>query len=73
MTKRILWTALAAGLGAGAAFAQAISDGYQDPVAPRVVPALDPSVDWWTILYFVVACLGIAVVSFKNARRTHLD
>ena len=66
MTKRILWTAVVAVLGAGAAAAQTVSDGYQ-------APPQEPSIDWWTILYFVVACLGIAVVSFKSARRTHLD
>ena len=51
----------------GAALAQPIvRDGYQ------ALPT-EPAVDWWTILYFVVACLGAAVVGFKNARRTHLD
>ena len=51
----------------GAAFAQqVVGDGWH-------ASPLEPSVDWWTILYFVVACLGCAVVAFKSARRTHLD
>ena len=66
MTKSTLWTAAAAILGAGEAFAQTVSDGY-------AVPPIVPSIDWWTILYFVVASVGVAVVSFKSARRTHLD
>jgi hypothetical protein len=51
----------------GAAYAQPIvRDGYQ-------ASPLEPPTDWWTILYFVVACLGAAVVGFKSAHRTHLD
>ena len=66
MTKRILWTTLAAALGAGNAFGQTVSDGY-------LAPPLEPSIDWWVLLYFVVGCAGIAVVAFKSAKRTHLD
>jgi hypothetical protein len=52
----------------GTAMAQQriVGDGY-------LAPPMEPTMDWWTILYFVVACLGTAVVGFKNARRTHLD
>ena len=66
MTKRILWAVEAAVLGAGASFAHASADGY-------LAPPMEPSIDWWVLLYFVVGCAGIAVVAFKSAKRTHLD
>jgi hypothetical protein len=52
----------------GAAYGQPIApgDGYR-------AGAQEPPTDWWSILYFVVACLGAAVVGFKSAHRTHLD
>ena len=33
----------------------------------------DGPVPWLAILYTLVACAGIGVVAFKNAKRTHLD
>ena len=36
-------------------------------------PVLDYNPPWLGILYSVVFLAGVAVVSFKNARRTHLD
>ena len=35
--------------------------------------ALEDKVQWIAVLYAVIALLGIAVVAFKNAKRTHLD
>ena len=68
MTKRIVAMVAACVVGAGAAFAQeqAAGDGY-------LARPMDPSIDWWTILYFVVAVAGMAVVGFKKSGRTHLD
>ena len=69
MSKTALWAAWAAvGSAATALAADANGDGYA-----AVCPPVQPPIDWWTLLYFVVACLGIAVVAFKSARRTHLD
>jgi hypothetical protein len=57
-------------LGAGAAFAQGQPGG--DGFAPLIRP-MEPTIDWLTILYFVVALAGMAVVGFKKSGRTHLD
>jgi hypothetical protein len=68
MTKRIVWMSAVLLLGAATAFAQqqAVGDGFQ-------APSFEPSIDWWTILYFVVAAAGTFVVGFKSPGRTHLD
>ena len=70
MTKRIVCALMALACLAGTAavtLAQEVKgDGYE-------APAIDPSIDWWTILYFVVAAAGMAVVAFKGSGRTHLD
>lgn len=50
-------------LSAGAALGQ---DGYEAPEIETRVPVS-------AIGYALVFLLGIAVVGFKNARRTHLD
>ena len=70
MTKRIVAMVAAWAVGAGAAFAQeqAAGDGFANLINP-----MEPSIDWWTILYFVVALAGMAVVGFKKSGRTHLD
>jgi len=36
-------------------------------------PALQATTSFWPILCTAVALLGICVVAFKNARRSHLD
>lgn len=36
-------------------------------------PELESSLSFWPILCAVIALLGISVVGFKNARRSHLD
>ena len=36
-------------------------------------PELESSTPFWPILCTVVALLGICVVAFKNAKRSHLD
>jgi hypothetical protein len=36
-------------------------------------PEIEGKVPWMAITYSVVALAGIAVVGFKNAKRTHLD
>lgn len=41
-------------------------DGY-------TVEGMASSTPWLAILYTVVALGGVAVVGFKNSRRTHLD
>ena len=38
--------------------------------APKIEDGATP---WTAIIYSVVALAGIAVVGFKNAKRTHLD
>lgn len=41
-------------------------DEYTTPTRKSQVP-------WMAILYTAVGLIGIAVVAFKHARRTHLD
>ena len=68
MTKGIVWAAAAVLVGAATALGQpqVVGDGF-------VAPSIEPSIDWLTILYFVVAGAGMAVVGFKSSGRTHLD
>jgi hypothetical protein len=45
--------------------------GAQDAAsAPKIE---DGGTPWTAIIYSIVALAGIAVVGFKNAKRTHLD
>ena len=34
---------------------------------------LENKVQWIAVLYAAISLIGIAVVAFKNAKRTHLD
>ena len=68
MTKRLIAAAGTLILSGVALGQPIIGDGYNAWRAQT-----PPPMDWWTILYFVVACAGAAAVGFKNARRTHLD
>jgi hypothetical protein len=72
MTKRIVATIAVLALGAGVAFAQqqqqVVGDGYT-----ALVKSMEPSIDWWTILYFVVSGGALAAIGFKSSGRTHLD
>lgn len=43
------------------------------PAAPPEPPVIEAANSWLTIAYAVVGLVGICVVAFKNARRTHLD
>jgi len=52
---------------AGVAAPALADDGYT-----KLVPGAKFS-PWWCILIIVVAGASIAVVAFKNAKRTHLD
>ena len=56
-----IWTIL---IWANVAFSAA--DGH-DPG-----PDLEAKVPWMAIVYSVVALVGIAVVGFKNPKRTHM-
>ncbi len=69
MTKRIAWALVLVLATAATAFAQ------QKPIAGDgfLAPPVEGSIDWLTILYFVVAGVGMAVVAFKGSGRTHLD
>jgi len=62
--KRIPLTAL--GVLVTATGAGAAGDGFTADI-------LESSVDWFAILYALVALAGICVVGFKNSKRTHLD
>jgi len=76
MGKRLIWSVLAALVAPAAALAarDPNGDGYGEIYGAWAQRATDgPPIDWWTLLYFFVACLGIAVVAFKGSRRTHLD
>ena len=44
----------------------AAGDGIEPPV-------LEPHFSWLSLLYTVVGAAGIAVVAFKDAKRSHLD
>lgn len=45
--------------------------GAQDAAsAPKIEDGATP---WTAIIFSIVALAGIAVVGFKNAKRTHLD
>ena len=58
--------AAAAILHAGAALGQTPGDGF-------VAKPMAPSFPWASLLYILVALLGICVVGFKKSKRTHLD
>jgi hypothetical protein len=73
MKKRVVWVLVSLAMAAGPVLAQGgrrpeidWPDGYR-------VPPLEPSIDWIVILYFVVMCLGTAVIGFMRSNRTHLD
>lgn len=53
-------------LTAGVAFAADAKDMYQ----PQPIDIETP---WSTILCWIVGLAAVAVLAFKNARRTHLD
>jgi len=40
---------------------------------PKGAPKIESSLSFWPILCTAVALLGISVVAFKNAKRSHLD
>ncbi|HUT01194.1 MAG TPA: hypothetical protein VM031_01965 [Phycisphaerae bacterium] len=40
---------------------------------PKGAPPLEPSLPSWALLATLVALVGICVVAFKNAKRSHLD
>jgi hypothetical protein len=40
---------------------------------PKGAPKLESSLSFWPILCTAIALLGISVVAFKNANRSHLD
>ncbi len=76
MGKRVIGSVVAAFLAAPSAALAARDpngDGWTEVYAAWAQGAEGPPIDWWTLLYFFVACLGIAVVAFKSPRRTHLD
>jgi hypothetical protein len=50
------------------AFPALAGDGFEGKA-----PQLEPSPPWVAIVYSVVGLAGVAVVAFKNAKRTHLD
>jgi hypothetical protein len=61
--EKLLCSVVIAVLPAAAALA---SDGYQ-------APDIEKSGIWKPLLVVVAAVLGICVLGFKNAKRTHLD
>lgn len=48
----------------------AVTPTVKDGFAPK---PLEPSLDWVSLLYALIALIGVCVVGFKNAKRTHLD
>ena len=65
---RILRKLVAGALAAGGAAAGACLAG--DGITP---PIPEPTFPWLAMFYTCVIVAGIAVVAFKNAKRTHLD
>ncbi|HUU60043.1 MAG TPA: hypothetical protein VMZ50_10900, partial [Phycisphaerae bacterium] len=61
--KRILLTALGVLVAATGAAAAPNGDGFTADI-------LESSIDWFAILYALVALAGICVVGFKNSKRT---
>ena len=37
------------------------------------IDSVEPSTDWRTVVYPLVATGGVCAVAFKNCKRTHLD
>jgi hypothetical protein len=66
MVQRVRHWLAAAGAAAGAAQAAWAGEGF-DP------PKIEKNIDWIAYLIAAVAVVGILVVGFKNAKRTHLD
>lgn len=72
MITRKIYTVAGALLGVvSAAYAQ--DDVVKPPIDGIGVAPLDGSMPWIAILCTLVFVAGVAVVGFKNARRTHLD
>jgi len=63
-TQKLFWTGLVSLICLSPALAASRSQGP---------PEIEWSPPWVAILYTIVFLVGICVVAFKNAKRTHLD
>ena len=71
MIRRNVRKAVAASFGLLAALGGPLAAASS--AKPKGAPKLESSLSFWPILCTVIALLGICVVAFKNAKRSHLD